>query len=287
MATRAIGQRDTAHEGFLGHRRARWAKIAGALSVLAILVYALHDPRPRPNGGTWLGYGLGTLGLGMIVWLSLLGLRKRIITPGPYSLKAWTSAHVWLGLSLIVIGTLHTGFQLGWNVHTLAWVLMMIVILSGLWGVVMYARLPAQLSANRGELTQPQMLEAIRTLDRQLAIAAQPLAREEADTVRLSLEQCSVAGNLWNRLTAKQPRCGNRRALAAIAARIDAPGVPADAALIQIRFLLERKGAALAQARRHIRLKTLLEIWLYVHVPMTFGLIAALVAHVISVFLYW
>jgi hypothetical protein len=60
-----------------------------------------------------------------------------------------------------------------------------------------------------------------------------------------------------------------------------------DPALTQILFLLERKDAALAQARRHIRMKTQLEIWLYVHVPITVALIVALVAHILSVFLYW
>jgi hypothetical protein len=31
----------------------------------------------------------------------------------------------------------------------------------------------------------------------------------------------------------------------------------------------------------------MLEIWLYLHVPLTFALIAALVAHIVSVFFYW
>ncbi len=281
--------RDTAHEGFLTHKRSRWLKVSGVVSITALLAYALIDQSPRANGGTALGYTLGTIGALLIVWLSMIGLRKRIITTKPYSLKAWTSAHVYLGLSLIVIATLHTGFQLGLNVHTLAYVLMMFVILSGLWGIIVYTRLPAQLSANRNEATQPQMLEAIRALDAQLDIAAQPLDRAESDLVRLSLEQCDIGGGLWSRLTGNYPRCGNARALAAVQAIINAQmrtGRP-DARLNQILFLLERKEAALAQARRHIRMKAQLELWLYVHVPATFALLAALTAHILSVFLYW
>jgi hypothetical protein len=291
MAGKAITRapRDVTHEGFLIHGRLRWAKVAGALSLFAILAYALIDQQPRPNGGTTLGYLLGSIGAGLIVWLSLIGLRKRIITSRPYSLKAWTSAHVYLGLSLIVIGTLHTGFQLGWNIHSLAYVLMMIVIISGLHGVVNYSRLPAQLSANRNEATQPQMLEAIRTLDRQLDTAAQPLGKAEADLVRLSLEECDIAGSLMQRLTGRYPKCGNARARDAIQALVRTQmlsGKP-DPALTQILFLLERKEAALAQARRHIRMKASLEIWLYIHVPVTIALLVALTAHVLSVFLYW
>lgn len=295
MASRATGKaitrapRDTAHEGFLTHARSRWLKLSLVLCALAIAVYALTDPQPRPNGGTATGYLLGTIATLLIVWLSLIGLRKRIVTSGAYSLKGWTSAHVYLGLSLVVVATLHTGFQLGLNVHTLAYVLMMIVILSGLYGIIVYARLPAQLSANRNEATQPQMLEAIRALDRQLDTAAQPLDKAEADLVRLSLEHCEIGGGLWSRLSGAYPGCGNRQARDAVQAIVNRQirvGKP-DPRLTQILFLLERKDAALAQARRHIRLKTQLEIWLYIHVPVTFALLAALLAHILSVFLYW
>ena len=51
--------------------------------------------------------------------------------------------------------------------------------------------------------------------------------------------------------------------------------------------LLKQKEAALTRLRRHLRIRALLEIWLYVHVPLTFALIAALSAHIISVFFYW
>src|SRR3546814_18133194 len=45
------------------------------------------------------------------------------------------------------------------------------LILSGLYGVTVYAMLPAALSNNRDEMTQMQMLEAIRAFDRQLHTA--------------------------------------------------------------------------------------------------------------------
>lgn len=295
MAGKAVARarRDVAHEGFLNHKGGRWAKVSGALALLVITVYALADPAPPSglghNGGTPLGYALGTLGAMMIVWLSLLGVRKRVVGSKPFSLKGWTSAHVWLGMSLIVIGTLHAGGQLGWNVHSLAWALMMIVILSGFWGIHLYRSVPERLSANRGELTQAQMLEAIRTLDRQLDTAAQPLDAEDAALVRTSLAETRIAGTLRQRLSGDYGSDGNARALAAIGEIVQAArrsGQPDDR-LQQIRLLLDRKQAALAQARRHIALKAQLEVWLYVHVPVTLALLAALLAHILSVFLYW
>src|SRR3546814_4740940 len=70
-------RRASDHESFLVHLRMRWARIAGALCLAAFLGYFLIDQQPRPNGGSWYGYTLGTIGLGLIVWLSLLGVRKR------------------------------------------------------------------------------------------------------------------------------------------------------------------------------------------------------------------
>lgn len=290
MATRATPGRvkgDTLHDGFLRHRNFRWLKIALSISFVAILGYALIDVEPRPNGGSWYGYTLGTIGALLILWLTVLGVRKRAMTPGRWSLKSWTSAHVYLGLSLIVIATLHAGFQFGWNVHTLAYGLMMLVILSGIFGIFVYATIPAALSNNREEMTQVQMLDALRAIDRQLHDAAQPLAHAQAELVQASLDQDPFGGGIARRLSGRYPRCATRAAQRGI--RLVTGQVPDTGTdpLERVDALLERKEAMLARLRRHLQLKALLEVWLYIHVPVTFALIAALSAHIVSVFFYW
>ena len=289
MASRSIPRTDlgASHEGFLRHRNFLWLKVALAVSLLALLGYALIDVQPRPNGGSAYGYALGTIGTLLILWLTMLGVRKRAMTRGRWSLKAWTSAHVWLGLSLVVIATLHAGFQFGWNVHTLAYALMILVVLSGLYGIAAYARLPEQLGASRAEMTRPQMIDAVMKLDRQLQTAAQPLGHEDTKLVRLSLDDKPFAGGLYRRLSGRYPRCRTARALAGIRRRLALATGNEAAALESVAALLERKASALDRIRRHLRIKALLEIWLYVHVPITFALIAALAAHIVSVFFYW
>jgi hypothetical protein len=272
------------HESFLVYARYRWFKVSAGVSAVAILAYALVDQQPRPNGGTALGYALGTAGALLIGWLMLIGVRKRWITRGRWSLKAWVSAHVYLGLALVVIATLHTGFQIGWNVHSLTYVLMLLVVASGLWGIAVYVRLPRLMSQNRGEVTQKQMLATLRQLDQQIEAAAQPLPLAPTALVRLSLEQCSIGGSLRQRLGGAFDNCGNARALAGLQAL--QPGDTADT-LASVIALLDRKAAVLAQARRNIVLKSQLEIWLYAHVPLSFALLAALTAHVVSVFYFW
>ena len=290
MATRASPRRakgETLHDSFLRHRNFRWLKIAAAISVVAVLGYVLVDVEPRHNGGSWYGYTLGTIGALLILWLTILGVRKRAMTPGRWSLKGWTSAHVYLGLSLVVIGTLHAGFQFGWNVHTLAYALMMLVILSGIFGIFVYATLPAALSSNREEMTQTQMLDAIRAIDRQLHDAAQPLPHAQAELVQAALDEDPFGGGIMRRLSGNYPHCATRRAQGGIRLLTgDRPDTGNDP-LERVDALLERKEAMLARLRRHLQLRALLEVWLYVHVPATFALIAALSAHIISVFFYW
>jgi hypothetical protein len=282
-ATQTERVRERRHEGFLRYAGFRWAKISGGLCLLIIVSYALVDVTPRHNGGSWYGYTLGTIGAGLILWLTALGYRKRKMTSTAWSLKAWTSAHVYLGLSLIVIGTWHTGFQLGWNVHTLAWALMMLVILSGLYGVIVYATLPAALSNNRDEMTQMQMLEAIRAFDRQLHSAAQPLTPADTAPVLAALDEDPFAGGVMARLSGRYADCATAAALRTLSLSNGSDREARD----KVVGLLKQKEAALTRLRRHLKIRALLEIWLYVHVPLTFALLAALSAHIVSVFFYW
>ncbi len=274
-------ERSSDHEGFLAHKRMRWMKVAIVVSLAAIIAYALVDVEPRHNGGSWYGYTLGTIGALLIVWLALLGIRKRKMTAGKWSLKAWTSAHVYLGLALIVIATLHTGFQLGWNVHTLAYALMMVVILSGIYGISVYATLPASLSSNRREMTQGQMLEALAAIDRQLENAAQPLGRIETDLVISALEQDPFGFGIRSRLSGTYRNCRTETALEELG---EGGGDPAEQ---KVLTLLRKRKAQLDQIRRHMRIKAMLEVWLYIHVPVTIALLGALTAHIVSVFYYW
>ncbi len=291
MASRGIERTQfaegVAHEGFLRYRRFRWFKIGLVLTILSVLVYMLIDVQPRHNGGSWLGYALGTIGALLILWLSMLGIRKRAMTRGRWSLKAWTSAHVYLGLALIAVATLHTGFQFGWNVHTVAYVLMMLVIFSGVYGITVYGMLPQGLSDSRSEMTAPQMIEAVSSLDKQLQAAAQPLSDADSEIVLGSLGGDPFGGGVWRRLSGNYPRCGNRRALQLMRGRLNEVEGKQAGPIEQVVQLLERKAAALARLRGYVQRRALLEIWLFIHIPLTFVLIVALIAHIVSVFFYW
>ena len=58
-------------------------------------------------------------------------------------------------------------------------------------------------------------------------------------------------------------------------------------ALRKLIDLLTRKKSLAGRVARDIQFQALMEIWLYIHVPLTLGLIAALTAHIVSVLFYW
>ena len=51
--------------------------------------------------------------------------------------------------------------------------------------------------------------------------------------------------------------------------------------------VISARRVALKRLRRDAQVRGWLEVWLYVHVPLSLGLLGALLAHVVSVFFYW
>jgi len=97
---------------------------------------------------------------------------------------------------------------------------------------------------------------------------------------KCTLRSFKMAGG---RLSGYYPGCATARALARFGSR------PANdpASSERVLALLEKRREQLDQIRGALRIRAMLEIWLFIHIPLTIALIAALTAHVISVFYYW
>jgi hypothetical protein len=260
----------------------RYLKLSALLTIASIAAYIWHRPPVSPNGGTWLGYTLGTVAAVLIVWLMLFGLRKRDYRSRLGSVRGWLSAHVYLGASLIVIGTLHTGFEFGWNVHTLAYVVMIVVVLSGIWGVVLYFRNPALMSGLLEGRTLVQHGETLREIDvqsRQLAAGLSP----QIQTLVERSSQAPLIGTLFGRLRGNVMGCPTRRAVALLEPLASQSGRE----IRELYALQFQRLAQLGKIRGFLRLKAWTDVWLLFHVPLSFALLAALGAHILAVFFYW
>jgi hypothetical protein len=287
-------------ESLLVYRRMRYLWVAAALAALAILGYSLHRPAEPPNGGTWLGYTLGGVSAALVLLLAAFSIRKRAYASTLGTVRGWLSAHVYLGLALVVVMTLHAGFQFGWNVHTLAYGLVCIVVASGIAGVWFYLRYPGQMSRNRAAQTREQMLAELADLDRLCAKQAAALGGDYPDVIVSARDRAALGGSAWSMLAGRDH------------SRIVLPGAqampnPSQARLIdwlghqlaestdgertrlihELMTLVNTRRGLLDRLRRDAQIRAWLDAWLYLHIPATCALLAALAAHVLVVFLYW
>jgi hypothetical protein len=106
----------------------------------------------RNVGGTPLGLIFGTVALSIFVFAALLGVRKKVVLWRIGTVQRWLRAHIWLTLLTIPLVILHSGFRLGGPMTTLIIVLYIVVMVSGIYGLilqhyvptVMMERLPAE-----------------------------------------------------------------------------------------------------------------------------------------------
>lgn len=282
------------HQGFLQYRRYRHLKLALVLSLLSLMAYRWHRshhfdaPGGLGYGGSAMGYALGSVAALLIVWLLLLGVRKRSHGSSHTTVQGWLSAHVYLGVALVVVATLHTGLELGLNVHTLAYVLMLGVVLSGMYGVGMYILLPSAITEVMGEDSAQTLLLQMREADLHASRIALLLPDEYNTLVLDATEKTRLRGTVFDHLTRSTSwRCPTRYAVRRM--RLLNRDLHDEQAKLgrELIGLMLTRSSAVERIRQEYRLMGRLRLWLLVHVPMSLALLFALIAHVVSVFIYW
>lgn len=291
------------HESIFAFRGRRYLWVTLLLTAAAIAAYLLDDPQEPANGGTVLGYALGTLGAALVLLLTWFGMRKRRYASTAGTVQGWLSAHVYLGLALPLIVLLHAGFQLGFNVHTLAFALLLVVVLSGLYGAYVYGKYPGRISDNRGGASRPELFDQLADIDSRSARVAADLPAEFADLVQSGTARTQLGATLWSRLRgqdnstivlpgqAQSNATANAGQEAVLDWLADAQSRAGDADVAakigELSALLRNKRKLLRQLREDLRLQATMELWLYLHVPLTAALLVALLTHIVTVFLYW
>jgi hypothetical protein len=126
----------------------------------------------RSVGGTPLGLIFGTISLGIFLFAALLGLRKKLVLWRVGTVQRWLRAHIWLTLLTIPLVILHSGFRLGGPMTTLLIVLYVIVMVSGIYGLVLQHQMPRIMMER---LPAESVYEQIPHIRGQLYAAAQKM----------------------------------------------------------------------------------------------------------------
>lgn len=292
------------HTDILAYRGGRYLKWAVALVFLSLLLYLSQSNGTQPaNGGTWQGYVSGTVGALIIVWLSILGIRKRRYRSTVGSVAGWTSAHVYLGTAVLIVATFHSAAQIGWNIHTLAYVMLCIVVFSGFVGIYFYLSLPRRSLTARDGRSREELFAELHSLNEEATSVAQRCSTSIALAVDSAIAGTRIGGSAMAQLSGvdksvvqledkgRSQQTSNRdqqKILAVIAEQL--PSAQRESEVKPLRELLSmmsRRQVIIRRIVTDIRLQGLMRFWLLIHIPFTVALIVSLITHILVTFFYW
>jgi hypothetical protein len=310
------------NRSFINKDNFRYLKAAGILSGLSIILYVLHQPVGPPSGASWLGYTLGTVAALIMVWLAWFGVRKRRYQNTKLSLNTWLSAHVYLGLSLLVIATLHCGFQFDANVHTVAYILMVFTIVSGIFGVYYYLTVPDLLVKNMKGTNPESLRQRLRDIDMVALSLAHEIDSQVHEVILYSIDHRyeskaritmkdvrklrSVGAQLLSirevskaRSSEKTPKTFKKKLMESALSINELYRLELSKILIDLSFdrlsgdklnnlldFVNEKENCLLKLDLDSRYKNQLKTWLLFHVPLSLAAIISVVIHIVTVFYY-
>ncbi len=263
--------------------------IMAALAGAALLgSYAYYASDTTPSGGTVGGLIYGSLGLAAILVLMFMGIRKRSYASHLGTVQGWVSAHIYLGLLTLLVIPMHAGFHFGWDVHTLAFVLLVVVVLSGLGGLMLYLTVPPMLTKYESGMLPDKIESELNRIVGEM----KPLA-----SGKTGLFQRFYFEEAWRAFTTKPQGWrllfANPKPSSPLNARVQylnriLPQIPASQHedFSQFSALVLQKSEMESYLAGQMRLKNALQAWLYMHVPVSIAMVAAVIVHLLVVFYY-
>lgn len=265
---------------FLTNRKSVvWRWIAGALLVALVASYLWYDRVAGPtHGGSAWGLGYGIAAAALVLLLAAFGWRKRAYRSKLGTLEGWLQSHVYLGVLVLVVALFHSGFRFEDRVATAALVTMAVVVVSGLVGAAFYTVYPRLLTEVQSNLSTAEISERLNRLTASMArlVAGRSRAFEGVyrEVVASSVPR-GLAG--WKLLLGRLP--GEAEGWSRLLGRVP----PEEQEPLRQLLMLARQHREL-----HLRLayqeryKNLLDVWLWLHVPLTVLLIVLVAVHAVA-----
>ncbi len=262
-----------------------WRRIFVVLLIAVIVPYAWYSREEFPHGGSPVGLTLGILGLLLILLLAFFGIRKRWYKSNFGTLEQWLQSHIYLGVLVLVILFLHTGFRFHDKIAVLTLALVAIVVTSGVVGAILYVTVPRMLTEVESNLTVTEISEQLNQLAKSMA--------------RIGSGRSAAFQRIYNELIRESTPglvAGWRLLLSRMRKR-DAGSsdwtnmlrlVPKEEQddLRQMLVVSRQRKELLLRLIYQQRYKNVLEAWLYIHVPFTIALLVFSVVHVAAAFYY-
>lgn len=267
-------------------RRAFWllAATIALLALAALYGQAMAAGEPR-HGGTRLGILLGFASLGLISLLLLFAWRKRAYKSRLGTLDGWLQAHLYFGIVALPLVLFHAGFLFRDKLAVAAFVTLALVVGTGVIGALLYRALPQRLTLVESKVSIAEVGEQLNRLREamgQLAAGRSPAFSR----IHAQIEQGAKPRGLaaWRLLFGAGYAPGGeektfRNLLSMVEEHEREP-------LRQLLVLARQQRELHYRLRLQLRYRNLLLVWLVIHVPLSFLLLALSLAHAAVAFYY-
>lgn len=281
----------------------KWLIGTGLAAALSLGVYAWLD-RLTPDGvigRSSAGLWYGILGSALMIFAGLLSALRKV--PSWWwigSRKLWLKGHIWLGLLSVVLILCHSGFSWGGPLELALWVVLILVIFTGIVGLVLQQVLPRLMTTrvqSEAPYEQiPHLCELMRRRADRLveSIWAIDLQVSQADMNKSQVGQGAKVQlqEFYERHVRSYLTDGSRRS-PVLASPLKAEGTFAyfrelpglkdvQSQISDLEGLCNERRQMAEQQRLHVWLHA----WLMVHIPLSVLLLVLGVAHVVAVLYY-
>ena len=273
---------------------------------VSLLLYGVYRVPPSKGsmGGTALGLAFGGVGFAFMIFAGLLGARKRVPVYRLGRAQTWMRGHLWLGLLSFPLILFHSGFRYGHGLTSLLMTLLIIVVVSGVFGAALQHFMPRVMTR---EVTMETIYEEIGHVRAQLLEEAEEIVKQatggekkgaaeggesdSAETAVAVIDQAAPLRNFYEREMKpflEKPR-GRGSALGDAA--------HAHSAFAQLRKLVPARLhvpiedlESICEEERQLTLQSQLHLWLHgwllVHIPLSLALILLGAVHAVMALRY-
>jgi hypothetical protein len=283
-----------------------WLVASLAILGVSLLVYGFcRVPNGTGSmGGTAAGLAFGTLGFAFMIFAALLGARKRVAIYRFGRAQTWMRGHLWLGLLSLPLILFHSGFRYGHGLTAWLMTLLIIVVVSGLFGAVLQHYMPRVMTR---EVTMETIYEEIGHVRAQLLEEAEELMKQvagadkkaaagegESDSAVAAVAVIDEAAPLRNFFERELKPFLERPAVRGSAL---GDAAQAGSAFAQLRTLVPASLhaaiedlAGICEEERQLTLQSRLHVWLHgwllLHIPLSLALILLGAVHAVMALRY-
>ena len=204
-------------------------------------------------------------------------------------LQTWYEWHLALGILAVILILLHAGFRFGNPIAAIAFALLVAVVLTGIVGVVLYKWIPPRLTTieERAARTPEELRDELRQVLenlQSLAVGKSETFRKVYD-VEMSIPGIAIEPSLrwlWGPSTLERDTSRPDRLRLVVK---EIPPTEQEDFRKAMRLVFEKEKLEVSLYPQ-VRYDYLLKVWLTAHIPLSAGLAAFSLIHIVSVFYY-